>query len=633
MTDYVVGPNDSPYGYVAQSGDTIEVLPGGETSSALVNAGGTETVSAGPTGSGFAYFTTISDGGVQNIDSAASAFGTQISFGGTENVSGDSDFSSISGTQNVAGGSGYFDNIYSGGVQNVSLGGVETDTIIFAGGIQNIYPDPGSSFSASVYGTENVFGGASTSAVVSSGGTENVSMSGTAISTQIDSGGSQVVSSGGTADTTLIQSGGVESVLSGGVESGAIVSSGGTLSMAGGTATDVSLQNGAIVDLTTVGYQTGDTATIIGGKLTLQTSGGRILDQSVSVSGGQTGAQFSVAKDTSGGTVLTETEAVCYVAGTRLLTPIGERRVEDLGIGDVVVTRFSGFKAIRWIGRQTFGVDEVCGNRERMPVRIRAGAFADGVPARDLFVSPGHSMLIDGTLVLAKCLVNGITITQEALPVRLEYFQLDLAAHDCVVAEGTWAETFADGDGLREKFHNVREFNAMFPDHRPPERLVPLCAPRPLRGAELGAVLLPIVTRATTGLRPGRLRGFVDAVNGDWRLEGWAQDEDHPQTPVDLEILVGGKVIGTVLACDFRKDLLEALGEGNLSFVFDSPIRLHAEALSTLEVRRAVDAAPLRFSGKMQQCLEKLSKPAVEKPRLSLVRERGSQATHLQSVG
>ena len=43
---------------------------------------------------------------------------------------------------------------------------------------------------------------------------------------------------------------------------------------------------------------------------------------------------------------------VCYAAGTRILTTTGETFVEDLKIGDLVVTRFNGIQPIRWIGRQ-----------------------------------------------------------------------------------------------------------------------------------------------------------------------------------------------------------------------------------------------------------------------------------------
>jgi hypothetical protein len=40
-----------------------------------------------------------------------------------------------------------------------------------------------------------------------------------------------------------------------------------------------------------------------------------------------------------------------------------------------------------------------------------------------------------------------------------------------------------------------------------------------------------------------------------------------------------------------REDLLQALGHGNKSFVFESPVKLRRELLRSLQLRRAVDGA------------------------------------------
>jgi len=289
------------------------------------------------------------------------------------------------------------------------------------------------------------------------------------------------------------------------------------------------------------------------------------------------------------------TNAICYLRGTRILTPTGEALVENLAIGDAVVTRFAGIQKIQWIGRQSFDPRFLRNNREKIPVRIRAGALGKHLPARDLFVSPGHSMLLGDTLVLASALVNGVTVTQAfdaGSAAHVDYYQIDLGRHDCVIAEGTWSETFADGPGLREQFHNAATFAALYPDILPAEELQ-LCAPRPEHGPELEAALRPVVAAAAVGLVPGPLEAFIDSVSSS-KIEGWAFDPDHSDLPLLLEVLVGTEVIGTILACDPREDLRQAgKGTGRCAFCFIPPKPLPPPAWPSLRLRRAVNGAEI----------------------------------------
>jgi hypothetical protein len=306
------------------------------------------------------------------------------------------------------------------------------------------------------------------------------------------------------------------------------------------------------------------------------------------------------AENTGNG--LVTIELLCYLRGTRILTPTGEVSVEALRIGDHVVTRFNGIQPIRWVGRQSLPAGAAPGDRATMPVRIQAGALADHVPARDLCVSPGHSMLIDGALVLATRLVNGITITQRPMQAPIEYYQIELDAHDCVIAEGTWSETYADAEGMRAQFDNAADFYARYPEYRSPET-PNLCAERAEHGASLDAALRPIVARAMAGRTPGPLQGWIDRIGGPWQMSGWgkiagwAQDTAHPELPVLLELWLDDRVIGTVLACNFRVDLLAAgIGQGQAAFNFAAPVKLRAEALETLRIRRAADGAELMMT-------------------------------------
>jgi hypothetical protein len=290
---------------------------------------------------------------------------------------------------------------------------------------------------------------------------------------------------------------------------------------------------------------------------------------------------------------------LCYLAGTAILTPTGEKPIESLAIGDLVITRFGGFRPIKWIGRQSFNNTVTSLSGQHKPVKIHAGALGPNLPARDLCVSPGHSMLIGDTLVLAETLVNGITITQDDAPETVDYYQLDLGTHDCVIAEGTWSESFADGPdgtlhGLRGVFHNVEEFYRLYPD-QPPAAELTLCAPRPLSGPALEAVLVPVINRANA--TPGPLDGCVDVVTAGWYVEGWALDTANPNLPVQLEIYLGDRLLGTTLACNHRADLQKAgKGSGRCAFRFTSSVKLTPDTQAALRVQRESDATPLRLS-------------------------------------
>ncbi|PZW39844.1 hemolysin type calcium-binding protein [Humitalea rosea] len=146
----------------------------------------------------------------------------------------------------------------------------------------------------------------------------------------------------------------------------------------------------------------------------------------------------------------------CYLRGTRILTSSGEVPVEALRAGDLVVTclgRGARLKPVLWLGHRHLDLRRHPQPRLCHPIRIRAGALADGVPGRDLLVSPSHALCLEGHLVRAEDLVNGATITQERRE-EVAYFHIELAAHDILLAEGTPAESWLD-QGNRAHFSNA----------------------------------------------------------------------------------------------------------------------------------------------------------------------------------
>jgi hypothetical protein len=52
------------------------------------------------------------------------------------------------------------------------------------------------------------------------------------------------------------------------------------------------------------------------------------------------------------------------------------------------------------------------GRRGVLPITIKASALADGIPNRDLHVSPEHCLYLGGSLIPARLLQNGATVVQ-----------------------------------------------------------------------------------------------------------------------------------------------------------------------------------------------------------------------------
>jgi hypothetical protein len=216
-----------------------------------------------------------------------------------------------------------------------------------------------------------------------------------------------------------------------------------------------------------------------------------------------TGIVFQTGTDGTGGT---DVNVACFCRGTLIWTERGEVAVEDLAIGDEVVILSGEARPIKWIGHRAYDGRFVTGNRAVLPIRIEAGALDEGVPTRDLLVSPEHALYIDGVLVPAGLLVNGATIRQVERIDRLEYFHIELDSHEVILAEGAPAESFVDCDN-RGMFQNGAEFAALYPD----DRAAPweFCAPRLDEASDaLPAIRAALLERA--GAQGDRLADDAD---------------------------------------------------------------------------------------------------------------------------
>ncbi len=611
MTNYVVSSGQTNSGITLNNGDTETVLSGGTASATVIRLGGVENVSAG----GVTNNTVVSSGGVENVSSGGRTNTAVVSAGGIVNIlSGGVDSATLvnGGAEIVLGGGRTFNDIVTNGTQTVQAGGTTSATALQYTAVQNV------ASGATTFGTtiansavENISSGGSaqatalnnsavlnvlawgsaTGTVVTDGsvnvqgtavgntfrrGAENVLAGGAVIGTILSSGGVQHVSSGGSATNTLVGSGGVEQILAGSNVAGTQVLSGGALNLA------------------SVAFVSGGTASIDANDVLTITEGGKTYTQTLS--GSYKNEYFHLA-GAAAGTLVTLDSTPCYCRGTLILTDAGERAVEHVAVGDLVVT-LNGSMPVKWIGRRSYSGRFARGNRAVLPIRVAAGAIADGMPSRDLWVSPKHALLIDGVLVPAEVLVNGLSITQVAQVDQVEYFHIELDRHAILFADGAPAESFVDDDS-RGMFQNAHEHAARYPDA--PQAPAIYCAPRHEDGERVEAIRRRLAQRAdpaasvADGL--GALRGSVDALDGE-RLYGWAQHAARLEVPVCLEVALGDVVVARVLADRYRDDLRRgALGSGRHAFEATLPEAVLAEVaargVQALRVRRISDGDEL----------------------------------------
>jgi Hint domain len=165
----------------------------------------------------------------------------------------------------------------------------------------------------------------------------------------------------------------------------------------------------------------------------------------------------------------------CFLKGTMIRTANGDRKIEDLAVGDLLPTHFGGMRSAQWIGYTRFKRSDPTKPwvRDVLPIRVARSALDLDVPHADLYVTQEHALLIDGVLVAAGSLVNGTTITRyEARELdELEFFHIKLESHDVIYAEGALCETLLNVD------ENAANFAEYLCQYGRPETAESPCAP------------------------------------------------------------------------------------------------------------------------------------------------------------
>jgi Ca2+-binding RTX toxin-like protein len=346
------------------------------------------------------------------------------------------------------------DEIYGGSGNDTIIGGEGSDTIMAGsgddlvyGGLDPIYPDavniPDDTDLVPDNGRDLIRGGTGNDTIY--GADDDDTLYGDAGNDYLDGQIDDDVLSGGNDDDTLIGGAGNDT-------------------LTGGSGIDV-IDGGADRDVI-YGINPGEH--VSGGSAgddwdTLHLTGGNSRVGTTTVDSDGNGFDGTIEYlDTDGNVIGTSTfenieEIVpCFTPGTVIATPQGARLVQDLKVGDKVITRDNGIQEIRWVGAKQLTGVELARNPHLKPILIKAGSLGNGLPERDMMVSPNHRMLVNNdkaalffeereVLAAAKHLV-GMEGIHNVNVMGTTYIHFMFDRHEVVLSDGAWTESFQPGD-------------------------------------------------------------------------------------------------------------------------------------------------------------------------------------------
>ena len=455
-------------------------LGGGDT---LIGGGGNDTL----------------DGGDGN-DTLQGDSGANSLIGGA----GDDYFIAGDGADTFFGGSGQDTIDYSGSDAAVSINlttnvfsGADADNDINGGGIDAII---GSSYDDVLIGydgsstdpldayTNELWGGAGNDTIDGRDGGDY--LDGGADDDSILGGAGDDTIFGGTGNDVIDAGAGTDSV-DGGTGSDTILGGGDNNTLSGGDGADrirITSTGTSSTNTTVYGGSGGDDTDYLDISLLLdqgfiitsmtqtpETSGNAGFSGVIQLYNATTGATATINYDDI------EAFAPCFTPGTRIATARGECLVEDLRIGDRVITRDNGLQEIRWVGRRDLSPIELDLRPHLRPVIIRAESLGPGTPERDMIVSPNHRMLLTGersvlyfdeyeVLASAQHLTHQTGIeTQWTQGISYLHFMFD--RHEIVLADNAWTESFQPGDQSLDTMNSLQrdELYELFPELATPK--------------------------------------------------------------------------------------------------------------------------------------------------------------------
>lgn len=168
----------------------------------------------------------------------------------------------------------------------------------------------------------------------------------------------------------------------------------------------------------------------------------------------------------------------CFTTGTLIETLHGHTPVEELQVGDKILTYDLDYEPIRWIGSRKLTGQDLQLNPRLKPISIAASALGDGYPNQKLVVSPQHRMLVSSriatrifgsreVLVPAHKLLPlaGVEVVDD-LSQGIDYWHILFDAHQVIWSNNTPSESLFIGPQALKSLSQAgrQEVQTLFPE-------------------------------------------------------------------------------------------------------------------------------------------------------------------------
>ncbi|WP_342362805.1 Hint domain-containing protein [Terrarubrum flagellatum] len=367
----------------------------------------------------------------------------------------------FSGDDVLFGGSGD-DSLYGGSGDDVLYGGSGDDVLKGGSGDDQLFGGSGD---------DQLSGGSGDDAL--DGGSGDDSLDGGSGDDQLSGGSGDDVLKGGSGDDVLVGGSG-DDVLKGGAGDDILVGGTGDNVLTGGSGDDTFVFSDDAGSSAAAGLRAFAAASDTGSNtitdlgpgdkidLTAITSVTDVSDLTIEEVNGDTvitlpdGNTITV-QGLAPAQVLSHIEVACLMRGTMVRTPAGEVPVEQLAIGDEVLTIDGSCERIKWIGKRAYSRPFLARGEKIAPICFAPDSLGAQQPSRPLYVSPEHAIYVDNVLVPAKLLQNGASIRRASDFDLVEYFHLEFDEPQVIWTNGAPTESYVD-TGNRRMFANYDEY-------------------------------------------------------------------------------------------------------------------------------------------------------------------------------